>query len=261
MELERHRGLVEQRDDLRVTFADLLNIAGRHAEALAVLESAAFHPWEGGEGKVLGQYRVARLALGRAALAERDADAAEGHFAAVLNPPANLGETHHPLAATADVAYWRGRAASAGGRSDAAARHYASAASASGDFAEMAVRAHSAMDFYKAAALRELGRHPEADAVLADLIDDCRKRLERPATVDYFATSLPDLLVFDADPDRAENAEALALWALAALGRGDRATARQKLTQARHLDPAHANVTDAARLLESGELLGRGAGS
>ena len=51
--LEAHRDPVMQRDDLLVEYLTLLNIAGRHAEALDLLRTHHFHPWEGGEGKVL----------------------------------------------------------------------------------------------------------------------------------------------------------------------------------------------------------------
>jgi tetratricopeptide (TPR) repeat protein len=74
--LEQERALVVQRDDLAVQLADLLTGQGRAAEALRLLESRTFQPWEGGEGKTLAAWDAARSALG---MPEAD-------------PPENLGE-------------------------------------------------------------------------------------------------------------------------------------------------------------------------
>src|SRR5205814_7518508 len=54
--LESHLDLIGQRDDLTVERAALLNLLGRPQEALDLLLARKFHPWEGGEGKVTGQY-------------------------------------------------------------------------------------------------------------------------------------------------------------------------------------------------------------
>ncbi|GAB3609683.1 DUF5107 domain-containing protein [Humibacter ginsengiterrae] len=62
--LEGERELVIQRDDLVVQFAELLTRQGRASEALHLLESRSFQPWEGGEGKTLAAWDAARSALG-----------------------------------------------------------------------------------------------------------------------------------------------------------------------------------------------------
>jgi tetratricopeptide (TPR) repeat protein len=54
--LQAHRAQMEAREDLLVEFITLLNFFGRHGEALDLLMQRQFHPWEGGEGKVTGQY-------------------------------------------------------------------------------------------------------------------------------------------------------------------------------------------------------------
>jgi hypothetical protein len=67
-ELEQHRRLVEQRDDLSVELCALYNQTGQPEQALALVSSRNFQPWEGGEGGPLGQWVRSQLALGRAAL-------------------------------------------------------------------------------------------------------------------------------------------------------------------------------------------------
>src|SRR4029079_8029814 len=54
--LVQHASLVEQRDDLTIELISLLNQLGRPEDAFDLIAGRTFHPWEGGEGKVTGQY-------------------------------------------------------------------------------------------------------------------------------------------------------------------------------------------------------------
>src|SRR5690606_21397154 len=53
---EKHSGLVESRDDVYLERIALHNCTGQHQKAYELLKNRKFHPWEGGEGKVTGQY-------------------------------------------------------------------------------------------------------------------------------------------------------------------------------------------------------------
>ena len=64
------------RDDLTIEYVELLVADGCADEALAILESRAFHPWEGGEGRALAAWDLVNSALGRG----------------VVDPPRSLGE-------------------------------------------------------------------------------------------------------------------------------------------------------------------------
>jgi hypothetical protein len=192
--------------------------------------SRRFHPWEGGEGAVLRQYTTARLLLGRAALAAGDAAAAHDHFSHAMDTPDSLGEKYHFLQAKADVNYWIGRSLAALGRAGEAAERFEASAAESGDFAEMAVTEHSPLSYYRGLALRELGREDQSRALFEDLLAFARSRLGRPAAIDYFATSLPNLLVFDEDLQARRDAENQLLIALAAHGLGRTDEARSALT-------------------------------
>jgi len=164
--LTSHEVLVADRDDLRIEVATLYNLLGEHEAALRILTSGSFHPWEGGEGKVLAQHVAAYLGLGRQLLQAGDASAARDRFQAALDTPPGLGEARHPLASTADIDYELGRAHRALGEEHEANARFRAAASASSDFADMAVLEHSAMSYFKAMALVELG-----DAVSAGVAD------------------------------------------------------------------------------------------
>ncbi|MGH7973121.1 MAG: tetratricopeptide repeat protein, partial [Limisphaerales bacterium] len=64
-----HRETVHQREDLLLEFVTLLNVLGRQQEALDTLLSRKFHPWEGGEGKVTGQYVTSLVELAKRCVA------------------------------------------------------------------------------------------------------------------------------------------------------------------------------------------------
>src|SRR2546422_226075 len=64
--------LVARPDALGTESAPLYNDVGRHGGALPYIESRRFHPGEGGEGLVAGEYVRAHLRLGQAALAAKN---------------------------------------------------------------------------------------------------------------------------------------------------------------------------------------------
>ena len=197
--LEGHRALVLERDDATVELAVLYNETGQPQKALDLLTSRSFHPWEGGEGKVLRQYTTARLLLGQAALTAGDAEKALEHFNLAMETPDRLGEKYHLLQAKADVTFWQGKALRALGGEKESITKFEAAAAESGDFQGMAVTAYSELTVFKALALRELGREAEARAVLEAMVAHAVAESKIPARIDYFATSLPNLLVFEED--------------------------------------------------------------
>lgn len=216
--LEQRMDLVLSRDDATVALAALLNETGSPDEALKLILGHRFHPWEGGEGQVVRQYAAARLKLGQAELEKGDAAAALGHFAAAMRTPRNLGEAYHPLQAKADVNYWRGQALRSLGREDEARAAFEAAASEAGDFLAMAVAEHSELSYYRGLSLLALGRRGEAKALFEDIAGFAARELEQEGTIDYFATSLPLLLVFEDDLTEVRHRSARRLAELAAAG-------------------------------------------
>jgi tetratricopeptide (TPR) repeat protein len=227
--LEKHIDLVLQRDDCTVALAALHNLSGDPEKALEIVTSRRFHPWEGGEGSVLRQFTTAHVLLGRAALRAGDAVSALGHFTGAMETPESLGEAYHLLQAKADVNYWIGMALTALGRQTEARARFEESAAECGDFSEMAVTPHSPLSYFRGLSLRQLVRESEAIALFADLKDFADSGLETKAKIDYFATSLPDLLVFDEDLQARRDAENQLLRALASAGLGEHDEARSEL--------------------------------
>ena len=248
--LERRLDLVARRDDLTVELCALYNQTGRPAEALRLLEGRRFQPWEGGEGQALGQYKQAKLALGRAALAAGDAASAVAQLASILSPPANLGEAWHLLQNLSDVHYWLGEALAAAGDAAKARRHGRQAAEFKGDFQEMSVRAYSELTYYSALAWRRLGKPAEATKLLRGLLAYARDLERQPAKIDYFATSLPTMLLFEDDLQGRQTTTARFLQAQALFGLGRRAEGRRLMADVLRRDPNHALAVDFMKEVE-----------
>jgi tetratricopeptide (TPR) repeat protein len=243
-ELERHRDLVALRDDLTLEFCALLNQTGRHAEALGMVSARKFQPWEGGEGLALGQHVRSHLALGRQALGAGDAGRARGHFEAALGAPENLGEAKHLLANQSDIHFWLGCACDALGQRDAALRAWTAAATFRGDFQEMSVRTMSEMTYWSARAREKLGRRREAHRLFKQLLAHARQLAKTRAKIDYFATSLPTMLLFDDNLQQRQFTSAGFMEAQARLGLGEQAIARRLLRTVLASDPSHAWAAD-----------------
>ncbi|TAL07550.1 MAG: DUF5107 domain-containing protein, partial [Verrucomicrobia bacterium] len=243
-ELARHLDLVQQRDDLSVELCALYNQTGQHIKAAQLVASRQFQPWEGGEGGPLGQHVRAQLALGRAALSRNDFTKARSHFEHALTSPRNLSEAKHLLANQSDIHYWLG-CACAGLRDEESARHHwLTAANFKGDFQEMSVRAFSEMTYYSALSREKLGERARAKQLFRELLAYAQKLQKTPAKIDYFATSLPTMLLFDDDLQFRQETTALFLQAQAQLGLGRKAKARLLLQTVLRRDPNHALAAD-----------------
>ena len=242
--LRRHGALVRRRDDLAVEYCALLNQQRQSAEALALLGARRFQPWEGGEGLALRQHVRTHLLLGRAALARRQVEPALAHFRAALVAPENLGEANHPLANQSDIHYWLGVALRTAGDQAASRDHWAKAAAFRGDFQSMSVHSYSEMTYFSALALRELGREREALALFEELRKHSARLATQAASIDYFATSLPTMLLFEDDLQERQRTAALFLQAQALLGLGQTGPARRLLRAVLRRDPSHPFAAD-----------------
>jgi len=243
-ELMRHRDLVGERDDLSIEICALYNQTGQPKQALALLASRKFQPWEGGEGQVLGQHVRTHLLLGREALDAGTPALAQKEFKAALAVPERLGEARHLLANCSDIHFWLAEACAAAGDMAEAKKNWTSAATFKGDFQQMSVRAFSEMTFYSALSLRRLGQKARANKLLRELLAYAKRLSGIRATIDYFATSLPTMLLFDDDLQFRQETTALFLQAQAQLGLGKESLARSLLSQVLQRDPNHPLATD-----------------
>lgn len=74
--LEKYPNLIARSDDLLLEEITLLNLTGHYEDAKNKLDAHKFHPWEGGEEKVSGQYQLCRVELAKQALDAKNYDRA-----------------------------------------------------------------------------------------------------------------------------------------------------------------------------------------
>lgn len=252
--LDKYRRLVDERDDLFLEYATLLNLRGEHEAARAMIDSRKFHPWEGGEGKVPAQYQYARVELAKRALRQRRWDDAMALLDECYRYPHNLGEGKLYGAQENDFDYWYGCALEGKGLKDESDRRFWLAAEGSGEPCDAVYYNDRKPDkiFYQGRALLKLGKIAEAKQCFVRLADYGRKNLGRKVRIDYFAVSLPDLLIWDDDPDLRNTVHCKYMMALGYGGLGREKEALDLIGEVTKTDVSHQGV----RALESTLALG-----
>jgi tetratricopeptide (TPR) repeat protein len=199
--LQLYPRCVSARDDLTIEQISLLNQLGRQEEVLDLLLQRQFHPWEGGEGKASAQYVLSLTELARRALADGNHAQAFKYLNRALNWPESLGEGKLYGIQENNIHYWLGVACQL-------AREHRQATKWFDKASQGLAEPHSPqfyndqppeMIFYQGLALRALGRESEANQRFSKLVEYGQKHLNDTVTVDFFAVSLPDFLVFEAD--------------------------------------------------------------
>ncbi|MCS5734448.1 DUF5107 domain-containing protein [Herbiconiux daphne] len=209
--------LVLSRDDLTVNYLELLVTQGRADEVLAILATRRFQPFEGGEGRVIAVFDDASVAVARAQLESSPAEVA-ARLQQGIEVPANLGEGRHPASSTAERLLLVGDALDRSGDAVGATEAWRRARSGAGPLA-VAPRPAEESDFWVGVAHARLREFAEAEHVWLALENRARELDHEKPAVDYFATSLPELLLFDIDTADARAELAARLRGRAAEGR------------------------------------------
>jgi tetratricopeptide (TPR) repeat protein len=239
--LETKRGQVERRDDLFVEYVTLLNNLERYDEALAALSSRNFHPWEGGEGKVTGQYKFAHTELGKQHLQAGRYGEAVARFKQALVYPLNLGEGKLEGARENNIYYYLGMAYEALQQKQEAVASYAIASQGLDEPASAMFYNDQPpeMIFYQGLAWLKLHNEKEAKRRFNKLIDYAEKHIFDEIKMDYFAVSLPDFLVFEDNLDRRNVIHCRYMRGLGLLGLGRTLKAAEELETALSMEPNH----------------------
>ncbi|MEP7141404.1 MAG: DUF5107 domain-containing protein, partial [Ferruginibacter sp.] len=241
--LESHMNLVEQREDLYLERITLYNQLGKYARAKELIAAYQFHPWEGGEGKVVGQYLVCYLELAKCAMEAGDYEYVIQLLEQAENYPSSLGEGKLYGAQENDIHYWKGMAYELLNNSAEAMRYYRLATLGISEPVQAIFYNDAQPDkiFYQGLAWMKLDNHEEAKKIFQRLIDFGQQHLEDKISIDYFAVSLPDLLVFDANLDEKNRVHCLYLMALGNLGynNGDIEKAKKLFNDVLALDINH----------------------
>ena len=244
-DMEKHFNLVESRDDLYLEYVTLLNTLGENAKALDLIMVRKFHQWEGGEGKVAAQYLTALYQLAKAAVAKEDyAEAKELLLRAVDEYPHNLGEGKLESAQENNLYYLLGLVQEKLGETEEAFVNLTKACYGESEPVGMMYYNDQPpeMIYYQGLAYRKLGDEEQAVERFRKLEDYGKKHIGDEIKIDYFAVSLPDLLIFEENLDERNRKHCLFMMSLGlkGLGRSDEAEkcAEELLT----MDNAHQGI-------------------
>jgi tetratricopeptide (TPR) repeat protein len=208
---------VDERDDVALRYVALLLDVGDITDALYVMRTRSFRPFEGGEGVAMAAYDRAVIAAARELL-DSDPTAAHRMLAEGTDAPSNLGEGRHPgTAVTERLVLW-GDALARTGDITGAEAVWQTALDGPGPVAVSPGMVSTATFWEGIAALR-LGDDAAAELVWTSLDDRAAELEGQRAQVDYFATSLPEFLLFDLDTTDARMQEAAELRSLSLRGR------------------------------------------
>lgn len=239
--LETHAEVVEQRDDLCIERITLYNQLGEYQKAYDLINSRHFHPWEGGEGKVTGQYVFCRVELAKKAIAERRYEEAVRLLKETEKYPENLGEGKLINAEENDVHYWMGCAYEGLKNTVEAERYFRLATRGSAEPTIALYYNDQQPDkiFYQGLSWRKLGDEEKARSRFNRLISHGEQHLFDKVKIDYFAVSLPDLLIWEDDLKVRNLIHCNLVMGLGHLGLGNMAQAKKFLSEVVNLDGNH----------------------
>lgn len=246
--LEKHRSLVDERDDLYLELVTLYNLTGKYQVAFDLLMARRFHPWEGGEGKTSGQYVCSLTGLARSAIDRGEVQLAIELLTRSRTYPPNLGEGKLPGTQENEVLYLLGVAYERLQNHDLSSKYYREASAGLNEVSAAMYYNDQQPDtiYFRGKALQKLGKESDALACFDSLIDYGKKHQSDRVQIDYFAVSLPDLLIWEDDLDFRNRQLCHYLMGLGYLGKNEPEKARKYIEAVLRNDPAHpkASVLD-----------------
>jgi len=236
--------VVEKRDDLYLEYITLLNQLGCYEQAMNALDKRRFHPWEGGEGKVSAQYQFARIELAKKNIRKKAFHKAIGLLKACLEYPPHLGEGKLHGAQENDIHYYLGCSYEGLGKMEQAVLYWEKA---SKGFSEPAAAIFyndqkPEKIYYQGLALQKLHRADEANDRFQRLITYGEAHITDEVKLDFFAVSLPDILIWDDDLIMRNKIHCLFMLGLGNLGLGRKFKAQNYLEKAYNLDCSHQGI-------------------
>lgn len=240
---EIHKDIIKERDDTMLEFVTLYNLAGMYEKAYETILSHTFRPWEGAEGRISRQYKIALTEMAKAKMKESDYGKAEELLEKALVYPENLGEGKLEGTKDNDIYYYLGKVKNALGKIDEAKDCFEKAEIGENEPAGVMYYYDQPADMilYKGLANMELGNNKAAYACFNKLMDYGERHLNDEVQNDFFAVSLPDFLIFEENMEAKNKAHCYYLMGLAHLGFDDKKKAAEAFAKALELDFNHQN--------------------
>lgn len=234
--------LLEKRDDLYTEYITLLNLNGEYKNAYERIKNHNFHPWEGGEGKIPAQYRISLINLAKA---ESDREKAAELLERALVYPHNLGEGKLVGNLDNDIYYMLGCL-----YDDKEKCVQAFRLAARGEFDLSSAMYYNdqppQMMYYAAKAISALGDEKEARKRFEAFTAYADEHMDDKVRIDYFAVSLPDFLIFDADLNKNNRVHCCLMAALGYTGLGDTEKAKEYAARGLAENCCHSELLDIA---------------
>lgn len=246
--LEKHLELTNSRDDLYLERIALFNYKKNHEKAKELLQKRQFHPWEGGEGKVPFQFLTIQIELAKKAIVNKEFEKAIMFLEDAKTYPHNLGEGKLFGTQENDINYWLGIAYDGLQNTTKAKEFYTKASEGLSEPSPAIFYNDQQPDkiFYQGLALLKLNRIDEANERFNNLVNYGKNHMNDDVKLDYFAISLPDLLIWEEDLNDINKIHCNFLIGLGKLGLGEYKEAKEYLeivtTSTFHL-PAQIHAT------------------
>ncbi len=242
--LEKYIVLVNQRDDLYLERASLYLHLKAYQKAYNIIMARQFHPWEGGEGKVTTAYVQSLTGLAKEAIEDENFSEAIALLQCAKSYPHNLGEGKLIVAQENELDYWSGVAHLGAGNEEQAKMALESAAAGLSEPTAAWFYNDQKPDtiFYQGLALIKLNKKEEAMKKFELLIDYGKKHLDDEVKMDYFAISLPDMLIWKEDLSQRNKIHCLYLMALGYKGQGADSEANKLTEQILKLYNSHSGA-------------------
>ncbi|WP_163517021.1 tetratricopeptide repeat protein [Gelidibacter japonicus] len=243
--LENHLDLVIERDDVYLERVTLYNLLGESEKAYMLLMDRHFHPWEGAEGKVPQQYVVSLINLAKDFITQKKYDQAIECLMRTDKFPDNFGEGKLHGAQENDINYWLGLAYEKKGLTTKSKNYFTKASEGLSEPAAAIFYNDQQPDtiFYQGLALLELQNLKQANSRFEKMIEYGKRHLNDHVTIDYFAVSLPDLMIWEDDLDMRNTIHCLYMQGLGYLGLNRYSEAETAFLKVMDKDKSHLGVT------------------
>lgn len=218
--MKRYEHLTLKRDDLVAEYLNLLNICGELEECKHILSTRKFHPWEGGEGKITSQFIINQIRCAMDCINQGDYSQAAELLRQALQYPSNLGEGRLVGQTDNDIHFLLALCYRLEENDALADYHFAKAKKGKQEIGESKYYNDQPADYllYQALSMHYTGETAEAQELLNSMIRWAEENAENPVAPDFFAVSLPDLVVFDKDPNRQNQQHCLFVKGIAEAG-------------------------------------------
>ncbi|WP_346237042.1 DUF5107 domain-containing protein [Niabella insulamsoli] len=239
--LRPYTDLINDRDDLYIEYVNLHSLTQQFEAARQLLEARNFHPWEGGEGKTSGQHILIHIGLAKDALERGMPQEAVRLLELATVYPDHLGEGKIYGAQENDIHYWMGVAYHQMGALETAQQYWERAAVGLSEPTPAIFYNDQQPDkiFYQGLALQCLQRSWEAEQRFRNLIGYGEQHVNDEVKMDFFAVSLPDLMIFDDELSLRNRIHCYYLQALGYMGLNEIEKANHYFDLVLELDKAH----------------------